>query len=198
MRLIAVLLALLLAACGTLSPAPAPTAPPALYLAHLAQIKHINAFAMHGRIAILTQAKGFSGGVRWHHHVDGDDIGLYSPLGSQLGQITRDQTGVTLTNSSGNSLHANDAETLTQQALGWSLPLSGLADWMLGRPANDAVEVLAWDDNGNITRMQQQGWDIQYTAYKTYEGIPLPGKITLKNQKLDLKLVVEDWEYGTE
>ena len=198
MRLAAALLALLLAACSTLSPAPVSTAPPALYLAHLAQIKHINAFAMNGRIAILTQAKGFSGGVRWHHNVDNDNIGLYSPLGSQLGEITRDQTGVALTNSSGNSLHANDAETLTQQALGWSLPLSGLTDWMLGRPAGGAVEVLAWDEAGNITRMQQQGWDIQYSAYKVYQGNSLPGKVTLKSQKLDLKLVVEDWEYGAE
>jgi outer membrane lipoprotein LolB len=112
--------------------------------------------------------------------------------------LTRDAGGVTLTTSNQNTIHANDAENLTQQTLGWSLPMNGLTDWILGRPAQGPVEVLAWDTNGNITHMKQQGWDIQYAEYAPFSGVTLPQKITLKSQKLDLKLVVETWQTGTE
>jgi outer membrane lipoprotein LolB len=192
------LLGLIVAACSTLPQSPAVTLPPAQYQAHLQQISKIRYFAIHGRIAVLTEAKGFSGGLRWHHHSEGDDVDFYSPLGSQLGKLTRDASGVTLTTSNQKTLHANDAEALTQKALGWSLPMDGLTDWMLGRPAQGKSEVLAWDNDGNITHMKQQGWDIQYSGYTDFDGIALPEKITLKSQKLDLKLVVETWQTDTE
>jgi outer membrane lipoprotein LolB len=78
------------------------------------------------------------------------------------------------------------------------MPIDGLTDWMLGRPVKGSSEVLAWDQDGNITHMKQQGWDIQYAGYTGSDGIVLPNKITLKSQKLDLKLVVETWQTGTE
>lgn len=193
-----ILFGLILAACSSLPQSPEVALPPPQYKAHLDQINKIRYFAMNGRIAVLTETKGFSGGMRWHHHSEGDDIDFYSPLGTQLGKLTRDEDGVTLTTSNQNTLHANDAEALTQQALGWSLPMDGLTDWMLGRPADGPSDVLAWDKEGNITRMKQQGWDIQYSNYTLFDGVALPDKITLKSKKLDLKLVVETWQTGTE
>jgi outer membrane lipoprotein LolB len=191
----------MVAACSTLPPStpvtPAITTPPAQYQTHLAQINKIHFFAMHGRIAILTESKGFSGGLHWHHHGDDDDLDFYSPLGTQLGKLTRDAGGVTLTTSNQHTMHAADSETLTQNALGWSLPMNGLTDWMLGRPAQGTPEILAWDKDGNILHMKQQGWDIQYSGYVVFDGISLPEKITLKSQKIDLKLVVEAWQTGT-
>jgi len=198
LRFLPALLGLIVAACSTLPQSPTVAPPAAQYQTHLEQINKIRFFAMDGRIAILTESKGFSGGLHWHHYGEGDDLGFYSPLGTQLGKLTRDASGVTLTTSNQNTIHANDAETLTQQTLGWSLPMNGLTDWILGRPAQGPVEVLAWDANGNIKHMKQQGWDIQYADYAAFNDVTLPLKLTLKSQKLDLKLVVETWQTGTE
>ncbi len=148
---------------------------------------------MNGRIAVLTEKKGFSGSLRWHHHEDGDDIGFYSPIGTQLGQLSVGADGVTLTTSDKQTYSAQDAETLTQKTLGWSLPMSGLSDWVLGRPGPGAAEILAWDAEGRIQHLRQSGWDIEYPHYQTLDGRQLPGKIVMKSQKLDLKLVVEEW-----
>ncbi len=199
LRYLPALLGLTVVACTTLPPSPPVVPPPAAqYQSHLAQINKIRFFAMNGRMAIMTESKGFSGGLHWHHHGEGDDLDFFSPLGTQLGKLTRDADGVTLTTSTQNSIHANDAETLTQQTLGWSLPMSGLTDWILGRPAQGPVEVLASDVKGNITHMMQQGWDIHYADYADFNDVTLPVKITLKSQKLDLKLVIESWQTGAE
>lgn len=182
-------LALLLAGC-TAVPVQQKMAEPAAYQPHLRQINEITSFAIVGRIAVLTETKGFSGNMRWHHRPDGDDIAFYSPLGTQLGQLNADVEGVTLTTSDQKTYRADDAEALTQQTLGWSLPMAGLHDWVLGRPTAGEFEIQAWDDLGRILRLRQNGWDIEYPVYQG----TLPSKIVLKSPKLDLKLVIEEWQ----
>lgn len=195
MRVLLALPALVLAGCATVAQPPQPQAaePPASYPAHAERIATIHSFALNGRIAILTEKKGFSGGMRWHHHAEGDEIGFYSPIGAQLGQISRGPEGVTLTTSDRKTYAAEDAESLTQQTMGWSLPMSGLPDWVLGRPTAGEVEILAWDAAGHVQRMRQHGWDIEYPHYMESGGRQLPGKVVLRSPQLDLKLVVEQW-----
>jgi len=175
-----------------------PQEEPANYQPHLQRVSAIEHFALTGRIAILTETKGFSGTMRWHHRIDGDDIAFYSPLGTQLGQLNLDASGVTLTTGNRQTYQADDAETLTQQSLGWSLPLDGLPDWVLGRPTAGGAEILAWDAAGRIMRMRQNGWDIEYPLYQEAADRTLPGKVVLKSRKLDLKLVIESWQTDAE
>jgi outer membrane lipoprotein LolB len=178
-------------------PATAPNMP-ADYRAHLESLEGVHAFAVAGRIGVMTEKKGFSGSLRWHHNVEGDDISFYSPFGAKLGELSANSSGVTLVTSDQKSYSAQDAESLTQNVLGWRLPLSGLSDWALGRPAAGGVQVLAWYDGGMIARMQQDGWNIEYLSYRESGGLKLPGKIVLKSSKLDFKLVVESWQTDVE
>jgi len=178
--------------------APPSTASVSRYHEHLAQISNIQVFAMQGRIAILTEKKGFSGSIHWQHHVNGDDIQFFSPLGTQLGSLSQGTDGVTLTTGKQQSFHADDAETLTQKLLGWSLPMQGLPNWMLGRPNNTETAIMAWDQDGKLTHLSEQGWDIEYPQYITADGFMLPGKVVLKSEKLELKLVIEQWQTGTQ
>ena len=177
---------------------PLPAAPAARYQEHLAEINKIQAFEARGRIAVLTESKGFSGSIHWHHHAEGDDIRFFSPLGTQLGELNQSAEGVTLTTSNQQSFHADNAEALTQQILGWSLPMQGLNNWILGRPNAANAIIYSWDKDGNLTHMNDQGWDIEYPSYVVTDGFSLPGKILLKSRKVDLKLVIEQWQTGTE
>jgi outer membrane lipoprotein LolB len=164
----------------------------------VAQVSRIQTFAVQGRIAILTASKGFSGSIHWQHHTAGDDIQFYSPLGAQLGALSQTAAGVSLTTGQQHTLYADDAEALTQQTLGWSLPMQGLPDWLLGRPHDAEKATLAWDQDGKLTHLSEQGWDIEYPLYMAADGFMLPGKVVLKSKRLDLKLVIEQWQTGVE
>lgn len=159
---------------------------------HLKLISTIQAFSLKGRIGVQTEGKGFSGGLQWQHALAQDDIALYSPLGSQIANIKKTPATVTLEDAKGNSVTAADAESLTQKALGWKLPLTGLADWSLGRPNSSPIDSIAWDDAGQITRLVQDGWDIEYADYVAFEGKQLPNKVYLRSPKVNIKLIVEN------
>jgi outer membrane lipoprotein LolB len=188
---------LLLAGCAVQPPQPAQTEP-ALYRSHLQQIRQIDTFELKGRIGVLTEKKGFSGLLRWYHNPEADEISFFSPLGSQIGQISANRDGVTLTTGDKKTYTADDAETLTRDTLGWSLPLNGLPDWALGRPGTGEARIMAWDSAGRILRMQQAGWDIEYLAYQDGQTGGLPAKVTLKSRELDLKLIIEQWRTTTD
>ena len=161
---------------------------------HLQQISAIQQFSIKGRIGVQSEGKGFSGGLTWQHDSLNDDISLYSPLGGQVASIKKNPEKVTLEDGKGNSISAIDAETLTQNTLGWRLPLTGLADWSLGRPASSPIQASTQDEQGRLITLKQDGWEIEYQNYSEQSGYALPSKILLKNEKVSLKLLVEQWQ----
>ncbi len=165
-----------------------------LYQRHLLNIATIRQFTLQGRIGVQAEGKGFSGGLHWQHDSANDNIELYSPLGGQIASIKKTVDKVTLVDAKGNSISAADAETLTQTALGWQLPLSGLADWSLGQPTNGTIDAITWDEFGHLNTLKQDGWNIEYQNYSEQNGHFLPSKILLRSEKVNLKLLVEKWD----
>lgn len=196
LRLLPCAAGLLLIGCTIIQPTTqAPASATAAYQQHLASLANIKQFKLQGRIGVQSEGKGFSGTTHWQHDDAGDTIALFSPLGGQVATIKTTADGVGLVTSDGKSFSAKDAETLTQQNLGWSLPMQGLTDWVLGRPASgpNASDAI-WDSTGRLTKLKQDGWEIEYAEYVEASGRQLPGKINLRNPRLYLKLVIEQWD----
>ena len=185
---------LLLGGCATISPPSAP--PPANTAAnqqHLASLANIKAFSLKGRLGVVTQKQGFSGGIEWQHQIAEDNIDVFSPVGGKVANIAKTASGVTLTDQKGNSIKANDAESLTEATLGWRLPLNGLNDWAIGRPNASKIEASSWNAQGQLLTLKQDGWDIGFENYLETNGVFLPNKIVLKSEKVNLKLLIEKW-----
>ena len=184
-----------LAACSSL-PTQTPIATPAslsLHQQHLASLSRIQQFELKGRLGVQADGKGYSASLLWQHNAEQDDIRIYSPLGGQLARIQKTADGIRLEDAQGQVSVGKDAESLTQALLGWRLPLSGLADWALGRPANSAMATLTWDEAGNTLSLNEADWAIAYQHYQASPTAFLPHKLSLKNARVQLKLVVEKW-----
>jgi outer membrane lipoprotein LolB len=165
----------------------------ALYQQHLQDNAGIEGFSLQARIGVQAEGKGFSGSLHWQHNADQDDIFLFSPLGGQVASMQKNGDKVTLTDVNGHMQSATDAETLTQNLLGWRLPLQGLANWALGRPHSTPTQALSLDDKGLIKNLQQDDWVISYDHYSLQNSHLLPSKIVLHNKKLTLKILIEEW-----
>ena len=184
-----------LAACSSL-PTQAPTTTPAslsLHQQHLASLSRIQRFELKGRLGVQADGKGYSASLIWQHNAEQDDIRIYSPLGGQLARIQKTADGIRLEDAQGQVSVGKDAESLTQTLLGWRLPLGGLADWALGRPANGAMASLTWDEAGHTLSLNEADWAIAYQEYQASPTAFLPHKLSLKNERLQLKIIVEKW-----
>ena len=184
-----------LAACSSL-PTQAPIATPAslsLHQQHLASLRRIQQFELKGRLGVQADGKGYSASLIWQHNAGQDDIRIYSPLGGQLARIQKTGDGIRLEDAQGQVSVGKDAESLTQALLGWRLPLSGLADWALGRPANSAMANLTWDEAGHTLSLNEADWAMAYQEYQASPTAFLPHKLSLKNERVQLKLIVEKW-----
>jgi outer membrane lipoprotein LolB len=189
------LFALLLSSCATQTTSPTlPTpASSSAQQQHFAKISQLQSFSLRGRLGVVTQKQGFSGTIDWQHQPQTDQIDVFSPLGGKIANIQKTPDGVVLTDAKGNSVKAADAESLTNMTLGFRLPLTGLSDWALGRPTSSKVDNMYWDEQGRLTMLKQDGWDIQYEHYVEVKAVFLPKKIVLKSEQLNLKLLVEQW-----
>lgn len=176
-----------LAGCATLAPeagAPVATQAPRI-------------FDLSGRIAVKYRDQSSSGSLRWQHRPAQDNITLLSPLGQTVTQITRDAEGVTLIDQAHKVHHAADTETLTQDLLGWRLPLSGLSYWVVGQPAPSLPYQADRDAQQRPTLLVQDGWRVNYSAWQAVDGQGLPRKMTLQRDDLEIRLVMDQWTLKT-
>lgn len=152
-------------------------------------------FELSGRIAVRYANDASSGNIAWRHAAGDDEMLITSPLGQGVARIVRSDGVVTLTTSDGHEYRAGDAETLTEQVLGYRLPLAGLADWVRGRAAPGPAEETR-DAEGRLDVLRQDGWRVEYLAYAS-DGA-LPSRLRLLYPGLELRLAIGEWHQPPE
>lgn len=133
-------------------------------------------FELTARIAARFGGESFSGNLAWRHARDADEMLITSPLGAGVARILREGDAVTLSTAEPREYRAASAEALTEQVLGFRLPLDGLADWVRGRPSPD---------------LESRGWKIEYQAYDAERR---PTRMRLTYPGLELRLAISQWK----
>jgi outer membrane lipoprotein LolB len=147
-------------------------------------------FELTARFAASYRNEAASGNLQWRHRAARDEVMLSSPFGQGLARISRDGESVVLVAGDDKRYSAADAETLTEQVLGFRLPLRGLTDWVRARPATDAPAQAEYAQDGRLLALEQHGWRIEYMAY---EGIQ-PKRLKLIYPGLELRLAITEWK----
>ena len=149
-------------------------------------------FELSGRIAVSYRDDAGSGNIAWRHSPRADEMLLSTPLGQGVARLTRVDGEITLKTQDGREYRAADAESLTEQVLGFRVPIVGLADWVRGRPAQapaPAPTRQRADAAGRLAELEQAGWRIEYLAY---EGA-LPARVRLSFPGVELRLAIAEW-----
>jgi outer membrane lipoprotein LolB len=117
----------------------------------------------------------------WQQTAQRTDVTLYSPVGSTLATIAVTPQQAVLTQSGKAPRSAPDVDTLSAQMLGWSLPVSGLRDWLQGYAVGaDGKRFVASPANDSVTT--RDGWRLRYVSWqdadeKTPGALPQPRRI---------------------
>lgn len=158
-------------------------------------------FGLIGRVSVRDEKRSFSGGIHWHHTDAGDEILLLSPLGQAVAQIRRNTEGIRLSTSEQKVYYAADAESLTEQILGWHLPLMGLQYWVQSMNSPVTVAAMDRDSDGRVVAIRQDDWEITYSSYFPPERLQAaqtqaarPRVLVLNRGDLRIKLVIDHWK----
>jgi outer membrane lipoprotein LolB len=174
LRALAVAAALAAAACAELTArAPGETA----------------VFEFSARFAVRYGDEADSGQLAWRHDAARDEVLVSSPFGQGLARVTRRDGRVTLVTADDRRYTAADAETLSEEVLGFRLPLNGLAHWVRAQPADGAPAQSTYDAAGRLAALEHPGWTIEYQAYDAGR----PARLRLRYPGLELRLAISEW-----
>lgn len=186
LRIAPALGAFALSACASLSGVFSPAGEP--LPAHRDALQD---FSIEARFSLRHEEKNHTGRLSWRHAGSRDDLLLASPFGQGMAEIAADASGVRLTTSDGKLYEAADAETLTQQSLGFPLPLKNLVNWVRGRRSGGEFDTA--DAFGRPLRVRQGAWRIDY-EYDSDDPQALPGRLFIERDGgLELRLRIDEW-----
>lgn len=190
---------LLLAAAGALLSAcvSAPLAPPSTS----AVADYRDAIELTGRLSVNYERDGkldtLSGKFNWAQAPGVVDVTLLSPLGQTIAKIKVTPQAATLTQGDHPPRVAADIDSLTAQALGWSLPVSGLRDWLQGYATTADGKRFAASPAANSVSTPD-GWRLTFVSWQDPAAAhPVPKRIdaersaTAASGQLALRIVID-------
>ena len=131
--------------------------------------------AIEGRISVRYKdlerdhEESLSGRFDWSERGDAIELALLDPLGQTVALIRSSPAGASIRFRDGRVVEGATPEALTQQTLGWTVPMRGLAAWLDGHPASTAPST-AIEGHAINERFRQDGWSIAFTPPVEYGG----------------------------
>ena len=122
-----------------------------------------------GKLSVNYQKDGrqesITGNFNWEQRPGAIDVALISPLGQTVATINVTPTSATLVQGGQEPRTADDIDSLTQQTLGWPLPVSGLRDWLQGYALDaQGQRFRASPANNSVTT--KDGWRLRFVEWQ--------------------------------
>ncbi len=183
-----------LSACTVIALKPPASAP---WAARQSALNALQNWTLSGRIGITDnkdgKKNGWHAGIRWIQQDRRYAIDLAGPLGQGRVAIRGNPQGIRVQTADGRILSAGDPDRLLEEVIGSPIPISGLLYWVRGLPDPVKPGVLAGDEQGYLTRLEQDGWIIEYPGYTQVAELHLPERILARQDELQVKLIIKQW-----
>lgn len=169
--------------------------PETLWQARRLQLLQLDRWQIQGRTVITQYREAWNAGLRWQQNHGAYQIKLLGPFAQGGVTLDGDQEQVVLTMEDGQQVSSSSPEALIAEIMGVNIPISALRDWLRGLPHGQTnIEFIHFDDQGRLTRLKQQGWDIEFLRYVPFEHYSMPSKIFIKQADLSLRLIITSWD----
>ena len=182
-----------LSGCATRPPV-SPAASEASWLAHQAALETLTHWQVQGRIAVRAASEGWSANFDWKQQGDDYRIRVRGPFGQGAVELQGNGLGVWLKRADQPPVFALNPEALLEQETGWQLPVAGLSSWLRGLPVPGGQPDIAWDAQGRLLQIEQNGWQIRYSRYLAQGDFQLPEKLRMQRDSLQVKFIIDGWQ----
>ncbi len=147
----------------------------------------LECWSFEGRVALTGKKDAWQANINWAHTANDEKIKLAGPLGQGATLIQLAGNSVTIDRGDNKPLTSTQPEIFINQQLGLFVPVQSLRYWVVGVP----------EPNGHYnimpTGFTQAGWLIDYKQMQSVNNLAMPYKITVSNEQLKLKLIIDQW-----
>ena len=190
---------------------------------HTQQLNDLDDWVITGRVGVKGPQGAFSGSFKWIQHQDIFSITISGPLGQGTSTIHGNNHEVTLTNGKTGEISQGNPQILMNRALGWSLPMQHIKQWIKGHPGEEIAKLnitknnnTVFENKSSITALTTKislnkentlavldrgDWRFEYNKYKPYENkvynVSLPHKVIASNTSLTLTFIIKNWSIPT-
>lgn len=186
--------ALVLSACQTTSK---PVAKPEIewlgdtdfFSEKLALASTQNVWRYAAKVGVTTPRAKEQANMVWHFSDQANNVRLFGPLGAGAVRLEFDRLGVVLSDQKGVLHRGNSAEELLTRIVGWPIPIDALRYWLFALPNPEEPYRYQLDAAGYVSVLEQQGWQIEYSAYKDYGGNGVSDETSVAKHRLPRKLI---------
>lgn len=197
--ILAIVLSWLLQSCTTLPPGDAGrTERIRLHGLKSDRLKERANWNLSGKLAISNEADGGSGRLQWRESSGYTRMDFHGTLGRGAWRLEADREGARLEMADGSTYEERSIDQIVQQQVGWEIPVKNLSWWVRGMAAPGESENAWFDEQGNLVRLNQDGWTIEYGNYRVFGGFEMPVRVTAQQADWKVKLVVRRWELARE
>ena len=154
-------------------------------------LSKVTKWHMEGAFSLQQPQHSAIANYSWDQNKQNYTIHIYSSLHFYETNIIGTTRQITLLDSDNKRYTAKTPEILLQQHLGWHLPISNLFYWIRGLPGKGPYH-LQNDVYGHLTQLQQDGWVVQFSRYKSVDQVDLPQLLQLKKGSLNVRIAVKN------
>ena len=148
-----------------------------------------------GRIGVSAGDEGFNGQLRWRQDGVVFRARINGPLGVGTVFINGDRREITVTDRDGVVTELHDAEVELRQMYGWTIPVASLRFWALGIPDPASPAETEFGEDGQLSTLRQQDWEVEFTQYREGGGQLMPRRLTAVNDDVKVILVIDSWTF---
>lgn len=151
-------------------------------------------FSLSGRVALSAPGTGVNASLRWQQEGQVSRVSLDGPLGVGGAEVELRGEQLELRTSRGERLSGEAARAELERRIGFPLPLEALRYWVRGVPQPGAAADEQLDEaHQRLTRLVQDGWEIDYASWLEDAGGSLPRRLTAQRDDTRVRLVVDRW-----
>nr|WP_081475710.1 lipoprotein insertase outer membrane protein LolB [Microbulbifer agarilyticus] len=194
LRILGAALLFTLAACSAQKPQP--QHPPS-HTAQQQSAAALQRWEVKGKLGVRSPRENGSANLVWQQANANYRIHLSGPLGAGSTTITGAPNGVSLQKGSDPAVFASNPAQLTEQIMGWPLPVSEMFYWVRGLAAPGAVSGQRKNAEGLLQSLQQAGWQLNFSDYQVVGPYKLPSRIKAASSNpagpVSVTVVVKEW-----
>lgn len=165
-----------------------------LYEERAARLGLQDSWALEGRLAISDDSDGGSGFLSWQQQPGVSRMDFHGALGRGAWRLLAGVNGAELEFADGRRYRADSIDELVRHQVGWQVPVEALAWWVRGLAAPGDPQQRVLDEEGRLSLLQQDGWQIEFGRYGMFDGEAMPARMTARQRDRTVKLAIRKWD----